>query len=95
MTRLIKHLNENNPLDLLNLVQFKKDCLPYLKQLKKDNFKFLYSGRRKTDPIFKQKVRKDRKPLDTPEEIHNLIDNEFFYQHGVKARSQSLFALTD
>lgn len=40
-----------------------------------------------------KKTRKDRKPFDTPEWIHEALDKEFYKKFGWKARSQSVFAV--
>lgn len=68
-----------------------KDCMPYLKKLKKNNFRFIYSGRKTGEVTFKKNIRKDRKPSDMPEEIHNILDEKFKEKFGVKVRSESLF----
>jgi len=102
MTKFYDYINENssnleiyNSLDYFELYDLKNDCLPYLKNLKKDNYKFLYSGRQsKKLNIKKKKVRKNREPLDTPKEIHNLLNQKFYEKFGVKARSESLFAIS-
>ncbi len=91
MTKFINYLNEKK-FDISKLDLLKHDCLPFLRDLKK-NRRFLYSGRRKIGDMFKQDIRKDRFPSDTPLVIHNLINNEFQKSFGVKARSQSLFAV--
>jgi hypothetical protein len=40
-------------------------------------------------------VRQDRIPLDTPEETHDIIDNEFYDEFGFRPRSNSLFCYVD
>jgi hypothetical protein len=37
------------------------------------------------------KIRTDRKPKDTPLEMHQLLDKQFQKRFGIKARSNSLF----
>ena len=87
--RLIHYINEGKNIPW-NKIQ--KDCQPYLKDLKSTE-DFLYSGRKINSPAlyFKRKVRKDRKPLDTPEIIHNLLDDMFKKKFGHNLRSESLF----
>lgn len=72
-----------------------EDCEPFLKELKKSRYDFLYTGRMSKEKAMKKEVRKNRKPRDTPEWAHNIIDEEFESQFGVKARSQSLFSYKD
>lgn len=36
-------------------------------------------------------VRKDRKPSDTPEYLHYILDGYFYQRFGIKARSQTVF----
>ncbi len=90
--RFYNYLNEKD-LDLKYIAQLLyKNCMPYLKDINfSKNFPFLYSGRKKSKIWFKGRVRKDRKPKDTPKEIHNMLDNAFQKKFGIKARSQSLF----
>lgn len=95
MTKFYKYINEKSNLDDFDLEEFKNDCYPFLKLLKKNNYHFLYSGRKSNESVFKKKVRKNRIPKDTPTELHNLLDEEFKNKFGVKARSQSLFTHTE
>lgn len=92
--RFYSYLNEA----LLTVDDFQKmakDCKPFLKRLKRNNFDwFIFSGRKGTyKPFEKIKIRKNRKPKDMPEIIHNALDEEFRDRFGVKARSQSFFVL--
>ena len=70
----------------------RKDCTPFLKDMIKGNWGFLYSGRdgRKGD-VFKGKVRKNRKPTDTHRDIHRDLDILFQKKFGYPARSNSIF----
>jgi len=72
---------------------FEKNCKPYF-----DDFysiwegEFFISGRKSNNEAFtKKKVRKNRKPKDTPMEIHDIIDDWFYKKFGIKARSNSIF----
>jgi hypothetical protein len=40
----------------------------------------------------KRQVRKDRKPKDTNIHTHNMLDELFYKEFGIKARSQSVFS---
>lgn len=93
--KFYKYLNENI-LDVIDMDKIKKDCSLYFKNLKKGGYNFLYSGRKGiTDIVTKKKIRKNRRPLDTPEILHDLLDRKFLMEFGVKARSESLFAKAD
>ncbi len=94
--RFINYLNENVD-ELVELL--KRDCQPYLKQFKRTKTLF-YSGRsyNKQNPMGPyglKKIRKDRKPKDIPEDVHNIIDSEFQKRHGVRPRSESIFTFTN
>ena len=89
----LSHLEQEN--EEIPLEDIVSDCKPFMKELKKSGYQFLYSGRMSGDVYMERKVRKDRRPKDTPEWIHDIIDNEFKDKFGVKARSQSLFAFNN
>ena len=75
-----------------------KNCQPFLKQLNSNNFKndqLLYSGRDDGVEFSKKKIRKDRKPRDTPLDIHNWIDNWFYEKFKIRARSNTVFCTGD
>ncbi len=75
--------------DILN-----EDCKPILNVLKKYDYKyFLYRGSRSIADNF-QKItpRKNRKPLNTPIKLHNILDKMFQKKFGWKARSEGVFA---
>ena len=56
-----------------------------------DQEKALYSGRKGIKEFAVKKARKNRKPKDTPEEIHNLFDEIFYKKFRIKLRSESIF----
>lgn len=41
--------------------------------------------------IFKKKVRKERKPMDTIPELHRIVDDWFEEEMGIRARSEAVF----
>ena len=91
MVKFYKYLNETEIISSDIWENMVKDCKTFLKDVKRNKI-FLYSGRRGgTSSIFIKRIRKDRKPLDTPEEIHNKLDNAFQREFGVKARSGAMF----
>jgi hypothetical protein len=51
----------------------------------------LFRGMKAVDKMGVKSVRKDRKPLNTAIDTHNLLDSIFEKQFGIKARSQTLF----
>jgi len=76
--------------------QVEKNCMPFLRELRKRKESFLYSGRKASrDALIHKQVRTDRKPKDTPEKIHNLLDAEFKKQTGIALRSNSVFCTPD
>lgn len=93
MSKFYNYLNEKDNIrdypDDLELI--KKDCLPFLKDLKRSKYPFLYSGRSSWDPFVKRKVRKNRRPKDSPIELHEIFDRFFKNNFGVKARSEGMF----
>jgi hypothetical protein len=89
VTRLISFLNEKNNEQVFDLI--KKDCAPYFKRFKKERL-ILYSGRKKTEDWYKGQIRQDRRPLDIPEEIHDLTNKYFKKKFGAPLRSECIFA---
>jgi hypothetical protein len=80
--------------DILYNLYYK--CEPFLKELlKKGNYDLLYSGRDSQKDYFEKKVRKNRYPSDTPDELHQELDKEFKKKFGVPARSNSIFCTGD
>jgi hypothetical protein len=100
MTRFIKHLNEESQSDktkevLLDIIQ--TSCQPFLKEMRQNNIKdFLYRGvNYGLDYWEVKKTRTDRKPKDTKQEIHELLDDLFLKKFGWRARSQGVFTIGD
>jgi len=93
MSRLINYLNEESFM-LEKIKELLQDCYPYIRDLKRTNHfpnRMLYSGRSSKDLVIRRKVRKDRKPKDTPKVVHETLDQLFYNEFGIKARSQTLF----
>lgn len=87
---LNEEFSVNKILELLN------QCKPFLNDWKKTNMSsYLYSGRKANSIWFEKNVRKDRKPMSTPIDVHNIIDKRFHEIFGIKARSQSIFCVSD
>ena len=71
-----------------------KECAPYLKECKKAGG-FLYRAINDSFSIKKMKPRSDRRPRDTPIELHNFMDDYFKKNFGWKARSEGVFVSSD
>lgn len=73
-----------------------KDCKPFIDDWKRLNIsKWLMSGRTVSTQFKKFSVRTDRKPKDTPIDIHNMVDDWFYKKFGIKARSNVVFVTFD
>ncbi|MFW6046463.1 MAG: hypothetical protein ACOCP4_01585 [Candidatus Woesearchaeota archaeon] len=95
MTKFYKFLNEKNELEEIKNILY-NECMPFLKLFKKENLNSLpYSGRKnkilKNDTYEINKTRKNRKPRDTSEEIHEFFDEEFYKRYGIRGRSGCVF----
>lgn len=94
--KFYNYLNENIGLNMAAFKKMVEDCKPFLKELKKADYNFLYSGRKGSYEKFnKRKIRKKRKPRDTPPEIHDILNKSFKDKFGVRARSASFFTTND
>jgi hypothetical protein len=86
MTRFKQYINEEIEDDgkdiLLNL---KEECSPFLKEYNKG---FLWRGtKRNVDTIRYFTPRTERKPLDTSEKLHDILNDEFNKKFGWKVRN--------
>ena len=78
-----------------------KSCMPYLKKVggfKNAVFKKpLFRGVRFfiKDPIKTVDVDQNRQPIDTPEVMHDIINDWFFKRTGIPFRSASIFCTGD
>lgn len=91
--RLKDYLNEGF-MKLEQALEYIDDnCQPYISELQRAKRVggLLLSGRREANPFFTDSIRKDRRPKDTPRELHDLLDELFEQEYGLKPRSQSLF----
>ena len=92
--RLKQYLNEEYNLDDIDeiITILKKDCKLYINDVQRYyHNNFLFSGRKSNAFFAKKKVRKNRKPKDTPIEIHDLMDDWFYKKFGIRFRSNSFF----
>jgi hypothetical protein len=80
--------------DLVEL--FNKNCKPYLKDFYPIwKGEFFLSGRYLDKEFKRKKVRTDRKPKDTPIDIHKWIDDWFYEKFGIRVRSNCIFVSFD
>ena len=95
MTNLRFYLTEKeiSPDEITFLL--KRDCAPYLKQLKGIK-NFIYRGtNHQVERIRKFKARENRTPTDTDIRVHNMLDSIFRKKFGWKARSEGVFTSSD
>jgi len=94
MGRLVKFLNEATEEEVLEIL--KRDCKPYIKELKKfKEGKQLWRGTyNKVGDIRKFRARKNRQPLHTWEGLHNAMDRIAKKVVGFPLRSQGVFTTT-
>ena len=81
---------ENDEVDYTQLINLiKKNCQPYLEVVSSTGGKPLYRGMNGfTGNAYKTYApRPDRKPLDTPAEIHNEFNKAFVTHHGYPFRN--------
>ncbi len=89
--RLIHYLKEDE--EVTNIKKkIHKECKPFLNASKGYS---LWRGMWGKDKIGKFKVRKDRKPLDTPLEVHKELDKIFTKNFGWPARSSGILTTGD
>ncbi len=94
--RLTHYLNENDIEEYTTLISNIEDkCSQYLKSLRqsKNANNLLFSGRKKKDKWFEGFIRTNRQPRDTPPVIHDMIDDVFQQEFGIRLRSNSLFCI--
>ena len=93
--RLKQYLNEEYSIDNIDEIVdiLKRECKLYINDVQRYyHNRFLISGRKSNTFFEKKRVRKNRKPKDTPIEIHNLMDDWFNKKFGIRFRSNSFFA---
>jgi hypothetical protein len=81
--------------------QIYKECSPYFEEvgfdfnlyrgIKQDVFTSNARPNQIADSVYVMTVRKNRIPVDTPQPIHELVDNWMNKRFGEKFRSQSIF----
>jgi hypothetical protein len=102
-----QYLNEESPKHMSLQEMMSGDCNYFFKQVKKAGLLVrgvngygkamghFTLGESAYDALgfsyYKRSVRKDRKPMDTIRVLHDIIDDWFEEEMGMKARSQTLF----
>ena len=92
MSRFKEYITEGN-LTLEQAIEgIKKDCKPFLKDIKGTLGTLVrMQGGTSSNPFLLKTIRKEREPLDTFEPIHEITDNWFNKEFGWKARSNVIF----
>lgn len=74
---------------------FHEKCKQWRNEVNFDSsFNFVLCRGMKNQPdIFVSPVRKDRRPLDTPQKIHDILDKWFDKNYGIRYRSSAMFAV--
>lgn len=67
------------------------DCKPFLSAKREGSVLYRGLGSANAPVFYNKKIRKDRMPTDTPEEIHDAMDEFFYSKFHVRARSESMF----
>jgi hypothetical protein len=77
---------------LYSYLDIQKDCKPYLSELKSSkNVLMRLSLNYKFDTIVKYALKKDREPVDTPVELHDIMNDFLKKKFGWSPRSNGLF----
>ena len=86
----LEKIEKMNAIDKEYIISINKECSTYLKSVTYGQKMFRGTNKSYNKPT-KVTPRKDRKPRDTPSEIHNFLDKVFDEKFGVKARSEGVF----
>ena len=89
MTRLLEYMKEDESKSFINGVERK--CSSYLKIYKRHNGKFYRTHGDRVETYTLKKTRKNRRPLDSPLFLHNLVDDWMKKNFGWRGRSEGLF----
>lgn len=92
LQKYISNINESftvkDGMEIIEMI--KKDCKPFLREKMPGDF--LYRGMKRNIDFYKKlKIRKNRRPKDTPERLHKIFDEEFKKKFGWGARSEGIF----
>lgn len=71
--------------------KIKKECKPYLSKIKNSEFMLVRDAGAGNKKSYKKKVRKHRRPMDTPLVVHEYLDKTLKDKFGWKPRSEGLF----
>ncbi len=92
--RLQQYINEeilDKDIDFI-----RKNCQPWIDMVQKYNTKnvYLYRGMKNRSDFSIIKVRKNRKPMDINEYVHEMLDDILEKKFGWKVRSESIFCFS-
>lgn len=88
--RLNSYITEDTK--LLTVSDIKKDCKPYLSELKSSrNILMRFSLNYKFKTLTRYNLKKDRKPVDTPKALHDIMNDSLREKFGWSPRSNGLF----
>lgn len=99
--RLQQHLHLNEMATTVSIQEALEyaynKCKPYLKEVVKKGalVRWMYSGRTHNANSFERKMQVKRMPLDTPPEIHSMLNRLYKKKFGWEARSKSIFCTGD
>lgn len=71
-----------------------KDCGKYIQLIKDSPKMYKRSAAKNPKSIDKRNVRRNRRPVDTPLVLHNMLDNFLYNKFGWYPRSDGLFVWT-
>lgn len=91
LKRFINEYDESDYNELFDLLE--RDCKPFIDNFLKKHNTILFRGStmRVKGFIERKRVRENRKPYDTPLELHNEVDEIFKKYYGWNVRSNSAF----
>ena len=87
------YLTESEEKDLEMIKDFRKNTTQYFNEM--GGVRLWRATKRIPNGLTHYKSRKDRKPKDTPQEVHEYFDKEFKKKYGWKVRSEGVFTASD
>lgn len=95
--RLIKFITEAEDIgaEYEQVLQLKKDCSQFFNEISEGQRWWRGSRKGLTDTVIKKMPRLNRKPKDTPENIHAWLDDFLKKKFGWKPRSEGVFVATN
>ena len=73
-----------------------KNCQPVIKEFKGKRTEYLpYIGKKQVNHYEVKKTRKNRRPKDSTDMIHDFFDEQFDKHYGIRGRSECIFVTGD